>query len=363
MQNGISRHQMIFETLRKEILLGKFSMREKFLSEQQICRRFSVARATVRLALAKLKDAGMLETRSGSGTYLSATALNATGQLGMIVPGIASGEIFPPICAEITRVAREEGYALIFGDASACEPERRANQAIALAHHYLEQRVAGVFLEPIELVPDAPRVTSRIIKLLTDNNIPVVLLDRDIGSPPERSPYDLVGLDNVQIGCRLARHLIAKGARRICCYTRPGSAPTVWQRFMGARGTVLDARLPWTAASICVAEPDDFAVVSRLMSARTPPDAFLCGNDMSAVAMLKHLRRLRLNVPRDVMVTGVDDVASAVASRPQLTTIRQPCAELGQIAFQTLVQRLRMPKLPPRQILLDAPLVERTSTR
>ena len=75
------------------------------------------------------------------------------------------------------------------------------------------------------------------------------------------------------------------------------------------------------------------------------------------------MRRLRLNVPRDVMVTGVDDVASAAASRPRLTTIRQPCTELGQMAFHALVQRLRTPGLPPRQILLDAPLVERASTR
>ena len=352
----------MFETLRKEILLGKFNMHERFLSEQQLCRRFSVARATVRLALARLKDAGMLETRSGSGTYLSAMVRNATGRLGMIVPGIASGEIFPPLCAEIVRVARENGYEVRFGDASSRDPERRAQQAIELAHRYIGEHVAGVFLEPIELVPDAPRVTGRIIKLLSESRIPVVLLDRDVVSPPERSPYDLVGLDNVQIGCRLARHLIAQGARRICCYTRPGSAPTVWLRFAGARGAILDARLPWSAARVCEAEPDDFGAVARMMAARTPPDAFLCGNDMSAVAILKHLRRLRLKVPRDVMVTGVDDVASASASRPQLTTIRQPCAELGQMAFHALVQRLRTPNLPPRQILLDAPLVARAST-
>lgn len=362
MQNGTSCHQAIFETLRREILLGKFSASGKFLSEQQICRRFSVARTTVRLALTKLKDGGMLETRRGSGTYLTSMALNATGRLGMIVPGIASGEIFPPICAEIVRIAHEEGYAILFGDASSSDSEYRAQQAITLAHHYIEQHVSGVFLEPIELVPDASHVTNRIIRLLANNNIPVVLLDRDIVSPPERSPYDLVGLDNVQIGIRLARHLIEKGAHRICCYTRPGSAPTVWLRFLGARGAILDARLTRSAFSVCVAEPDDFGSVKRLMSSRTPPDAFLCGNDKSAIAILEHLRRMRLKVPRDVMVTGIDDVASAVASRPQLTTIRQPCVELGQMAFHTLVQRLRTPGLPPRQILLDAPLVVRGST-
>ncbi|MBR1588675.1 MAG: GntR family transcriptional regulator, partial [Kiritimatiellae bacterium] len=190
----MSHHQSIFEVLRREILLGKFNMHERFLSEQQLCRRFSVARATVRLALARLKDAGMLETRSGSGTYLSAMVRNATGRLGMIVPGIASGEIFPPLCAEIVRVARENGYEVRFGDASSRDPERRAQQAIELAHRYIGEHVAGVFLEPIELVPDAPRVTGRIIKVLSESRIPVVLLDRDIVSPPERSPYDLVGL-------------------------------------------------------------------------------------------------------------------------------------------------------------------------
>lgn len=85
----------IFMTLRREILSGKFARNEKFPSEQMLVRRFKVARTTVRLALNRLKEDGILETRNGSGTYLSAMANRATGRLGLIIPHITHGEISP----------------------------------------------------------------------------------------------------------------------------------------------------------------------------------------------------------------------------------------------------------------------------
>ena len=60
------KYRAAFETLRREILLGKFDAHEKFPSEGQLCRRFGMSRNTVRLALAELKKAGILATRPGS---------------------------------------------------------------------------------------------------------------------------------------------------------------------------------------------------------------------------------------------------------------------------------------------------------
>ncbi|MBQ0032030.1 MAG: substrate-binding domain-containing protein, partial [bacterium] len=53
----------------------------------------------------------------------------------------------------------------------------------------------------------------------------------------------------------------------------------------------------------------------------------------------------------------------AAISTPSLTTIHQPCGEIARAAVAAMLQRLRNPTLPPRQILLDAKLVERASTR
>lgn len=221
----------IFTTLRREILSGKFSINDKFPSEQMLMRRFDAARTTVRIALSRLKDDGILETRNGSGTYLSAIARRMSGRLGLIVPHVVDGELSTPICNEIMRAAKDAGFTVLFGDAAYANDEDRARRYLTLAWDYVAQNVAGVFIEPIELVRDAASATKRVISFLNDHKIPVILLDRDIVQPPERSGYDVVSIDNVQIGYRLASHLIARGARRICLFARPDSAPTVKLRF------------------------------------------------------------------------------------------------------------------------------------
>ena len=353
----------VFTTLRREILNGKFAKNEKFPSEQMLVRRFKVARTTIRLALNRLKEDGILETRNGSGTYLSAMANRVTGRLGLIIPHIAHGEISPPICSAIAQAASDAGYTILFGDATSEDPETRVRRALTLAQDYISQGVAGVFIEPIELVADASDITMRIIRLFEAQNIPVILLDRDIVPPPERSAYDVVAIDNVQIGYRLAAHLIERGARRICLFARPGSAPTVKLRFQGAREAILDRGLSVTTTTCCLAQPDDLAAVGKLLRLKTPPDAFLCANDITAFSLVKTLGKLKKRVPRDILVTGIDDVRLASISSPSLTTVRQPCVEIAKAAVAAMLQRLRNPSLPARQILLDAPFVERTSTR
>ena len=357
-----SAHTEIFKTLRKDILLGKFKPLDKFPSEQQLMRRFHVSRATLRIALDKLKHDEIIETRNGSGTYLSPLARRVAGRLGLIIPHIAGGELSPPICSAISHAAEEEGYSLLFGDASSSDGDFRAQRFLSLAWDYVSQGVAGVFIEPIELVQNAESVTARVISFLEDHNIPVVLLDRDIVSPPNRSKYDLVSIDNVQTGYRLADHLIDMGASRICLFARPGSAPTVQMRFQGAREAAIDRRLSLSGVRICLAEPTDVATVKKLLSCKNAPDAFLCANDITAFSLLKTLASLKKKVPRDILVTGIDDVRLAAISTPTLTTVRQPCREIAKAALAAMLQRLRDPSIPPRQILLDAPLVVRQST-
>lgn len=360
--SGNSAHTNIFTILRKEILRGKFEASRKFPSEHQLMRRFRVSRSTVRLALEKLKQDGILETRNGSGTYLSPLAKRVTGLLGLIVPHIAGGEIATPVCSEISKVASEAGYTLLFGNASSEIDDVRAQRFMTLAWDYVSHGVAGVFIEPIERVQNMSSVTMRVISFLEDHHIPVILLDRDIVPPPERSRYDLVTLDNVQIGYRLATHLIQRGAKSICLFGMENSAPTVTLRFQGAREAILDAGFAWRRSNIHYGDPDDISAVQKLFTGSGRPDAFLCANDITAVSLMNTLRRLGKNVPGDILITGVDDVQVAATSTPPLTTVHQPCKEIARAAVAAMLQRLRDPSLPPRQILLDAELIVRAST-
>lgn len=86
-------------------------------------------------------------------------------------------------------------------------------------------------------------------------------------------------------------------------------------------------------------------------------------NDQAAAILAQTLETLGLEIPRDVMLAGFDDVRVARRMDPPLTTIRQPCADLASMAFRTLVERIQNPSLPPREILLTAPLAARASTK
>jgi DNA-binding LacI/PurR family transcriptional regulator len=60
-------------------------------------------------------------------------------------------------------------------------------------------------------------------------------------------------------------------------------------------------------------------------------------------------------------MVGIDDVKYASLLSVPLTTIHQPCAAMGAIAVSTMMERLRHPRLPARDILLNFHLVVRDS--
>jgi len=357
------KHQFVFETLREEIESGKYDAHRRLPSEAQLVRRFGISRPTVSRALRDLKDAGFLDRRPGSGTYLSPTARPSSGYFGMIVPSYGSAEIFAPICAEIALRSQQAGYTLLWGDSSATDLETRANQALELCRQYIRQNVAGVFLEPLELIPGHEAINQEILHTLTENRIPTVLIDRDIVCFPERSGYDLVGIDNLSAGYRVAGHLIKLGATRITFVSRPGSAPTVLQRIAGVHDALLNAGIHWSPDQIVTGNPDDkeFARHITGRSAKQRPDAFICANDITAARLMVTLGSLGLRVPDDVRLASFDDVQYATLLSPPLTATHQPCKEIGAVAVQTLLQRIREPSTPPREILLHAPLVVRRS--
>jgi LacI family transcriptional regulator len=76
---------------------------------------------------------------------------------------------------------------------------------------------------------------------------------------------------------------------------------------------------------------------ARIMSAAAPPTAVLCGNDVLAAGALSMARRMGLDVPGDVSVTGFDDIELAEIVTPALTTVHVPHREMGRRAARLLV--------------------------
>ena len=358
--NAGSKRSSIVETLRHEIMLGKYAVNEKFPSEQMLTRRFKVARATVSQALAELKSSGILRVKIGSGAYVTPQA-KGRGAIGLIVPGRGRGEIFEPICQTIEKEVDKLGYGVVSCGVLKGSAAERRKAAVTFADRCAAEHVAGVIMEPIELVPGKDETTAEILSVLKRRDIPVVLIDRDIQVPGGRSAYDLVGIDNFRAGYRLGEVMVRAGARRIACLSFRGSAPTVRRRLGGVAQAVIDAGLGWTRRSAIELDIGDAHGLARIMQGRNPPDAIVCANDRTAMFVMRTLSSIGLKVPADVKVSGFDDLTYARKSSVPLTTVRQPCEEIGRVALQTLVERILHHDLPPREILLSVELVERVS--
>ena len=79
----------------------------------------------------------------------------------------------------------------------------------------------------------------------------------------------------------------------------------------------------------------------RLLSARRPPTAIFASNDDMAAGVLTAAHRKGLDVPGELTVVGFDDTSIATAVWPELTTVRQPVAEMAEAAVRILSEDIR----------------------
>ena len=224
---GENKFSVIFDLLKADILAGKFADGRPLPSAPALMRRFGVARATAVAALKELVRCGFATSRRGKGTFPSERTI------GLILPGIAYSEFFLPVMSGLSRRCQETGYGLLFGDAYSDDPVNRAAQAKALAEDFARKRVSGVIFQPIALLDNGQELNAEIMSIFYAAKIPVVLIDNDVVVPPERSRYDLVGINNFEAGRRIGAHLAAAGAKRICFLVHAHCAASVRLRCDG----------------------------------------------------------------------------------------------------------------------------------
>jgi len=105
-----------------------------------------------------------------------------------------------------------------------------------------------------------------------------------------------------------------------------------------------------------------YPVVQQLLSRNRNFTALVCFNDVAAIGAIRAIQDLGLRVPNDISVIGFDDIKAAAYVSPNLTTIRQPLAEMGRFAGQYLVNRLNGSVDFREQVTFDPELVAREST-
>jgi len=357
------KYQQIVLDLRKSITLGEYKEGERLPSEADLVERFQTSRLTVQRALKELQHQGLIERRAGSGTFVRRADRAEQHVFGLLIPGLGETEIFEPMCQGMARAGRAGGHALLWGDTTHTANDQDSDkeaQTKALCEYYISRDVTGIFFAPLELTASKDCVNEWVVDALEKARIPVVLLDRGIYRYPRRSPFDLVGIDNRWAGFVVAEHLLRHGCKRLLFVAKPGSAPTVETRASGFRDAVQAFEVAGARGHVHIADPEDVRALEASF-ATGMPDGIVCANDITAARTMQSLEQLKLHVPEDVRLVGIDDVKYAGLLGTPLTTLRQPCREIGETAINVMLERIAHPNMPAREIMLECKLVVRQS--
>ncbi|MBS1858877.1 MAG: GntR family transcriptional regulator [Acidobacteria bacterium] len=347
------KYQNVLEQLRQDIAEGRFRPGQKLPGEAALVQRFGVSRITVGHAVRELQRGGLIDRIPGSGTYVRGTPRAAEGLVfGLIIPNLGETEIFEPVCQAIAAAPDAAGHALLWPHTDA--RLSRDEQAMELCAQCIARGVAGVFFAPLELSPHSREVNRKVLKLLREAGIPVVLLDRrpEPGGGSER--YDLVGIDNYRAGYLATMHLRRQGTERIAFVGYQHQADTVRARIAGYQDALERTEAPRV---YLLPEEDQMSLSIDMQSCQ----GFVCANDRVAARLMRGLIANRWRVPEEMRVVGMDDVRYASLLPVPLTTVHQPCGEIGETALRLMLDRLERPHRPAREVLVDCDLVVRES--
>ncbi len=263
----------------------------------------------------------------------------------VLVPDI-SNPFFALVIRSIEIQAQKRGYSVLLGDTQ--DSSVREQDYIRL----VETRLADGI---IQLRPMSDNFHES-----NEFNFPYLHLCASAGSPGP-----CIRVDNVAAFQHMVEYLVSLGHRRIGLITGLKGNPHTVDRLKGYKIALGKAGIPYDEALVAEGEYMIWSGVNaanKLCKLENPPTAIACMNDEMAVGAVQALKANGLDVPKDVSVTGFDDIAYGRYCDPPLTTISQPADDMGIIALDMMLRMIGGEKLDHEEHILPYDFIVRKST-
>lgn len=342
-KNGVTRQQRVLETLRREIVGGKYPPGGQLPVQTELTARFGVGSSTVAQALGVLGREGFVTSRRGAGCAVCEKPPHLHNIVVAVSERHAPNRHWSNYYVAVTRVAsdlRAEGRPILLME----ELENRFSDShIELNRLVATQRVAGIFFvhppillagSPILDAPDIPRV--------------------EVSATPSPAVNTRVALNGRFIEKALD-HLLARGRRNIALLT----STAAWDHEHGAhirRVLALSGVCspPHWQIPISIHEPQTAqSVVRLLMHGRERPDALIVTDDNLVDDAVAGLVAEGVRVPEDLEV-----VAHCNFPWPPTKSlaIRRLGTDIGRMMRESIaaIDRLRRGQAVPAVIECEA---------
>ncbi len=329
--------EIILEKLRQQVLSLRSNTSVKIPSERALSQQLDVSRLSIRTALKKLSEEGLLVQLQGKGTYI--TPLVKMNSISLLCsPDIKSNDPFyNKFLAEFTNEAAKHSINLIMAD-----PQK-----------------------PVSSQPGTPLIViglldSSVLNMLASFYNPVV----SIQEYPWLSDITQISFDDYKIGCEAAKILFSHHHRKVMHLAGPEKYPSAFFRKKG----FLDAAKKLNIHAETVTDRMNWSGgyhLGDLYLQKTRrgngPTAVFAANDWMAAGFMKRLQESGLKIPGDISVLGCDNIPLSAEYSPALSTF-----DLNmKLLIKELFTILEKPSAESagKRIMLPATLILRDSIK
>ena len=248
---------------------------------------------------------------------------NRTHSIGLVVPDI-SNPFYYELAKGVGDKAMEDGIMLFL-----CDTNRDTSRERRIMNVLPGYMVDGlIWWKP--LVPQ-----NEILSVFSD--IPIVFSENDEMS--KENEFNSVYVDIYEGAVKAMQYLIGCGHKNIAFISGSGTAKSTLDRERAYKDVMeacgFDIRPEYIAHGNFKWQ-GGYDAAYYLLTLPEAPSAIFAANDLSALGCMKAAKDLGLSVPDDISIIGFDDTDMAVMSIPQLTTVRQPCREIGEACYRML---------------------------
>jgi DNA-binding LacI/PurR family transcriptional regulator len=322
-------------------------------TQEDVARKAKVSRALVSLVMRDAPNVSEVRRRRvlraaeelgyRPNAYARSLASKRLDTIGVLINDVTN-PYFGGVYSSLAAAAEGAGFDLLVAPGT-----RSATRESALVRTLLEHRVAGLAL----LSPLMP--TSELRRLTTA--WPTVLIGRDASI----AGVDVVTTDERYAARSVLEHLTSLGHRDIVHVTG-GNNRAAQDRSRAYRDTMGELGLEPRQVVAAFTHAAGRRAGHEVAAMRPRPTAVVAANDLVAVGAMGAFQSLGLRVPEDVSVVGYDDSQIAQLDQVQLTSVRQPVDQFGDVAVSLLVQRIDEPGAERAVQRLETTLVERRTT-
>lgn len=165
---------------------------------------------------------------------------------------------------------------------------------------------------------------------------------------------------------KLVDHLVASGRRKIGYFMLNSGSLANKQRMAGYLQALAKHDIAFEEKLIFngphFPDKDDYMAAVDYLVKQQQVDAVIANNDIWAANFIKYSKKCGIKVPRDVAVTGFDNIDIAEISDPELTTIDPECALQGRALAEMMIDMiLKKTSDTPRQVVIEPRLIVRES--